>query len=300
MPETVLPADSIPREIRTDLSCAKCQYNLRGLTTDARCPECGAPVERSLHGNLLRFADLDWVKRLHLGVRLKLWNVLFSTVLLGGGAAAAIALGAPLSVAVFLGMVAGLLGLSAVWLITSPEPTIGVEEDPIALRKVIRLCAVLGLVGGQAPNVASIAGGLYWLVILAAILSLVGLVAAMGEFVYLRRFARRIPDPKLEKTTGTVMWGFVIVYGVAGLAGGIGAGLGMFGMRGPPAANPGFGTSGGLLILAGCVFGVGSLIVGLAYVVLIMRYQRAFKAVVAEAKLLTGGNSAGAGPPTLR
>ena len=34
--------------IDCDVQCFTCQYNLRGLTVDTRCPECGEPVEQTL------------------------------------------------------------------------------------------------------------------------------------------------------------------------------------------------------------------------------------------------------------
>lgn len=35
-------------EISIDLNCIGCGYNLRGLSADGRCPECGEPVETTL------------------------------------------------------------------------------------------------------------------------------------------------------------------------------------------------------------------------------------------------------------
>ena len=39
-------SDAAP--ITTDAFCHACRYNLRGLTLDARCPECGEPVTNSV------------------------------------------------------------------------------------------------------------------------------------------------------------------------------------------------------------------------------------------------------------
>lgn len=38
----------IARELRGDLLCARCRYNLRGLSVRATCPECGTPVKGTL------------------------------------------------------------------------------------------------------------------------------------------------------------------------------------------------------------------------------------------------------------
>ena len=49
--------DDNGRILEDDLACVACSYNLRGLSPDGACPECGTTVERSTRGNLLRFSD---------------------------------------------------------------------------------------------------------------------------------------------------------------------------------------------------------------------------------------------------
>lgn len=66
--------------LATDTPCTSCGYNLRGLRHDQACPECGAEVWRSCQGDLLRFADPEWLKRLRLGVWLLLASLAFSVV----------------------------------------------------------------------------------------------------------------------------------------------------------------------------------------------------------------------------
>ena len=38
----------VPSDVRIDVPCEECGYNLRGLTSDGRCPECGHSVDESL------------------------------------------------------------------------------------------------------------------------------------------------------------------------------------------------------------------------------------------------------------
>lgn len=231
-----------PKLINGDLPCSRCAYNLRGLTSDMRCPECGTPIAQSLYGNWLRFADPEWLKKLQLGAALKLWGLLVSVVLtfLVGffiGLLGAMGIAFP---ALMIGaeLIGGLLSLVATFCITAPEPTVGKSEDPVNLRKAIRVCAVAGLLGGllsesRTPGAVNVV-----LAVLGGTLSLIGLVTIFGEFVYLRRFARRIPDPKLAERTTLVMWGFgistavtaVFALAVATL---IGFGIGPFAPGGP-------------------------------------------------------------------
>lgn len=44
-----------------DILCRGCEYNLRGLATDAACPECLAPVWVSAAGDQLRYASPRWL-----------------------------------------------------------------------------------------------------------------------------------------------------------------------------------------------------------------------------------------------
>ncbi len=58
--------------------CIICDYDLHGLDPAGNCPECGTPIERSLKGDLLRYADQSWLTRVHLGMRLitfAMWGV---------------------------------------------------------------------------------------------------------------------------------------------------------------------------------------------------------------------------------
>lgn len=41
-------------EIVEDAACISCGYNLRGLTSEKSCPECGLAVATSVHGLALR------------------------------------------------------------------------------------------------------------------------------------------------------------------------------------------------------------------------------------------------------
>ena len=69
-----------------DVACDNCGYNLRSLTRDDRCPECGHPVVRSLSSGVGRSvgrADRRWAFLVLLGLAMtlatfpsKLWVVL--------------------------------------------------------------------------------------------------------------------------------------------------------------------------------------------------------------------------------
>lgn len=284
------PAAAHVATIDSDLPCGRCAYNLRGLTAQMTCPECGTPVSRSLQGNWLSLADPDWLNRLRLGVALKLWGMLAALVV-GLGAAITMMAGAPPSLITILGMAGGLLGLLAVFLITSPEPTVGSAEDPINLRKVVRASAVVGFAGGAMLQ-ANPFGGSVPVQAICHTLSLAGVVAMFGEFVYLRRFARRIPNPKLAQQTTTVMWGMVSVQALAAVVGLVAvffAGLILPAAGGatPAAAAPappGVPAFGIAFAFVGCFFGLTALVFTVMYVFLLVRYYRALKEAMLTAR----------------
>jgi hypothetical protein len=271
-----------------DTLCIRCGYNLRGLTPDKVCPECFTPIAGSLHGNMLAFADADWLKRLHKGTVLKLWSIALGIV--GGivGVIITLRLRATPELMVLFSLPAGLLGLWAAFLITAQEPRIAIEEDPITLRKVVRACAVLGvirqLIGQGGTNLSGLLPAPL-LIVLTATLGAVTLVGVAAEFVYFRRFARRMPDDKLARSTTIVMWGFMVslvlvtIGAIADWATG---------------ALSGAAAPGGVGVIATfaplCVGSVGLLLFGLGYVVLLTSYKNAFaKAVAGSRELAVDG-----------
>jgi hypothetical protein len=132
MPDTPIaqPVENPQAVIADDLSCVICGYNLRGLRFTGRCPECGSAIERSTHGDLLKYADTDWLGRVFLGVRLVLWGILIMILVrlataIGGG------MGIPRSYFVSGALVQACLDLLAAFLITVQEPKIALSEDPV-------------------------------------------------------------------------------------------------------------------------------------------------------------------------
>jgi hypothetical protein len=56
-----IPLEPMPA-IEADLACAMCGYNLKGLSPDGACPECGRAIGETLnHG--LSHADPAWLRR---------------------------------------------------------------------------------------------------------------------------------------------------------------------------------------------------------------------------------------------
>ncbi len=212
-------------EIVVDHECKKCGYNLRGLREDGRCPECGTPIGLSTTGDLLRFADPEWVEKVARGLKIILWMILVGLIagILGVLAGATISEEA----GTVLMFVVGLISFYGVWLMTEPDPS-GIGEDPnITARKVIRITLVVGLLSSPLQLAVDALDLPYAGVVLVGIAGvlviLVGLVGEFAKFIYYERLAKRIPDDSLAGRARFLKWGFTIALGLVAVGGGIAA-----------------------------------------------------------------------------
>ncbi len=218
--------------IAHDLACVRCAYNLRTLRADGVCPECGTAIARSLHGQLLAYADPDWVARLARGAN---WtvrgiNCILLTLILALVGAVAIGLTASLATpgptVIFSPVVSasaiGLLLFGAVslligyWWLTLPDPGSPDEDQDQRARRLGRtgLIGALGvgvMIGPLArilPNPVAVAAACG---VIAAGLLIVG---CFGFFGYLARLGERIPDANLTARSRSVGKGLVICFGL--------------------------------------------------------------------------------------
>jgi hypothetical protein len=277
-----------------DTSCIRCGYNLRGLSPDGLCPECATPIGRSLRGDLLRFADPDWLARLRFGASLKLWNIVVSFLLGFAGSILVGTIRLPHVVAHATIWVGAALGLWATFLITAQEPRISLHEDTVTLRTAIRFCAAAGFLGTMLQPVLGSLGMSSLIVILTGGCALLGLAAWFGELVYFRRFAHRVPDPKLAKTTARLMWTMAVGAGVALIVAVAALIMSRPGPGGPPTPGgapgvrvafpiPTTGAGGPLFAFLGCSGGLAALFWFLIYVRVLIRYRTAFREAAAAA-----------------
>ncbi len=255
--------------IDDDLPCRHCGYNLRGLTEDRACPECGTAVGRSLLGDQLRFSDPDWVDTLARGANWILWSALLGILLgIAGGVVEVVMAESGMSVGgvevlvLMLSAVSPILWLIGIWLITSPEPGV-MEQTELTLRLLLRWTAAISIVVslvsiGLTMTDTDMTGPI------DLVSSLVGLVSYFALFVFARRLALRVPDYELAKQTRIVMWGIVVSLG----------GIILFGLLllilGATGSGPGIVAVG----IPMCVLGVSYLVFAIWSLVLLFRYSR--------------------------
>lgn len=66
--------------VTTDRPCRACGANLLNQHVGGRCPECGEPVGASVYGDLLAYADPNWLGVVRKGLRTIWWTTIIGVV----------------------------------------------------------------------------------------------------------------------------------------------------------------------------------------------------------------------------
>jgi hypothetical protein len=178
--------------VASELRCAGCGYDLRGLPRNGRCPECGTPVVASLAQFTLYFADPGWLARLQLGTRLLLtavvWfigGIITNFALLASNATPNMTTA---SHAVF-GVVAVALLCASSWCATTPSPAMRATVRGLPPYRLARLAILV--VGAWAITMTVLnltTAGWMWFAGGSVLASPVGLIAPLGVWAVTRHF----------------------------------------------------------------------------------------------------------------
>jgi hypothetical protein len=206
--------------------CLACGASLMGLRNDRRCTGCGLPAGRSVQGNLLRYAEPQYVRQLARGTMLILWGLLAAVA----GAIAACVLVRLVHMPRWLIPAVILLGSLVVvagnWMASGADPGPLSRSWAWKTRTLLRILVVLGLgrslwdiatawgqhagPDGQTPVASLTVAG----VLLTALLW----AGWVMQCVYYRRLAKRLADRHLALYTQIVMWSIVAAVTVMFLA----------------------------------------------------------------------------------
>lgn len=289
----------------TDVVCQSCGYNLRTQRADGFCPECGAPVVQSLHGDALQYSDPAWLGRLRLGIILILTgvglHVLFSIavpfVALAAmsssmpppGTAPAIGpAGMPLTYqliawgAAAVTIVLAVMEVAGTILLTTPERHAWRTETSVTLRASLRVLAIVAMLSSLLSQAGEHTGiqPLQWA---GMALWLAGLARFIVFFLFLARLALRIPDRGLARQCKTVMWGIaacwiaivlISVGTIAASAALLGSSM-PIGGAGPTMGSATLGIAWALAMVLTCVTLVALLVFAIWGVVVLIQFLTA-------------------------
>lgn len=235
----VVHAPIAPHVLALSRPCLACGYDLLGLVSTGTCPECGAPIERSLRGNLLEFADTQFLREMRLGAR-----VVFIGTLVALGVGLAVSVGTvAFSVAAQSGagvtggrwteilpriteFVGSIVVLAGWWLLSRPDPGQVGEDGGAKSRSWLRIflvaeigatlaAFVVAMVPGWQAAMANAMSGagpttISMGLVIVVLSGLASLMATTGRFfaavAYIRSLAPRVPDVILHREATRNLW----------------------------------------------------------------------------------------------
>ena len=299
-PAAALRLDESGRLVE-DIACLRCGYNLRGLDPNGVCPECGTAIGQSTHGDLLRFCDPAWVLTLHSGMSWIIGGIAFSilSAFVVGAVAASGGAGQAATIAItFLGQ---LITIVAYWKLTAPDPSRSGMDEGFDVRQLVRVTVIAGFVLALLQQIIGELGRIP-LTIVSIASGIVGIITFFAIFIYVRRLALRIPDEQLAARTRLVMWGIVVLSGLASIFGLARVFLAAGAANTPPGGGAGTAIAGVGFIT--CFVGIGFVVFAVMALFLVFRYKKAFKQAAEFASQTWASGSASApafatnAPPT--
>jgi len=187
-----------------DISCRRCAYNLRGLNQASCCPECNTPVAVSIQGDLLRFADPDWLATLAKGARFLLWGL--AVALLVSLFAGVLMVSVSPALGELVALLGSLLAYYGVWLLAASDPSGTGEFRYVTCRRVIRGTLLVAL-SADLLNLAAkgcppLPGIGITVMVVTVVAGFARVVAQFATLLYLGRLAIRVPDERLARQRG--------------------------------------------------------------------------------------------------
>lgn len=269
-----------------DLTCRRCGYNLRGLSIAGHCPECRAEVARSATPDLLRYSDVEWMRRTARGahllavvvvVRIAVRNTILTLV-------------QPEALAMLITIALAALWAVAIWECTRSDP----GHRPVPSVERARVGARILLIGTSVLEIALatreptiVVSSIFTLTpgaasLLEWIFDAMDVTAALLGFFLILTWARgladRIPDTDLATSTRSTRKGIAACYGI------------MAALVAPwslltlvVTLPPGVTRIGGIIIgLVGGAATIGLLVFAVIAITLLFRYRAALLKAASE------------------
>ena len=209
--------DDAGRLVR-DTRCLNCGYNLRGLSPDGRCPECGYAVELSVNGDSLDYCNPAWVESLAKGTGWLIAGLFVGFLYYSSGTILDLFSIPSFNMPIYIGYIAigGVLSLIGYWKVTKPDPSNTGEEYRV------RLFARWGMAGYFTVGLGSagvMAVGLAtgrWIgwayMVLIVVRSMAEYLAKLALVIYALRLAKRIPGNELAGPIRILRVGIIVIW----------------------------------------------------------------------------------------
>lgn len=209
-----------------DVPCRSCSFNLRGLSPDGRCPECGAPVARSIRGDQLIYSDASYLDGLRQGILCILVSAIIqcSLILTGIIVGIVIVIGVanewftmtsiPPLLAVgpdYLMIPFVMLALYGWWKFSSPDPAVQSGDRGDRPRRIVRATtAILVVATLLTVSMKSFAisnpGMQLYSDAMETIHGVTFITQFFASLLYIMWLAPRIPSPEIRKTAKRYLW----------------------------------------------------------------------------------------------
>jgi hypothetical protein len=198
-----------------DILCRTCGYNLRSLSPESLCPECGTRVEFSLRGNLLRFSDPQWLRHVALGLAMQFFGLVTATIstivyfskmgrrgprtfLLSptvvGSGFRALPNRTPITVIESISVIVIAAGA---WMATAREPAEDAASDTSSLRTMIRIgCTVFAIetLFQLVSMLTVLSPPWYFALSIAGFFAdLINLSGIVAQLIWMSELAKRVP-----------------------------------------------------------------------------------------------------------
>jgi hypothetical protein len=230
------PVAPVMPGVAADQHCLQCGYALRGQSTAGMCPECGTPVARSMHGNLLRYSSTEFVRMLRLGALLIIIGIIADVV---HAALSGIIIKVMMtnidalraqqnlleSVQSISDVVIAMLTALGWWLLSAPDPAYVGRDSNERSRVLVRISVII-IILTLLPRAMEDLGAVWLPGGLRNSLTMISALTYAASFfpamLYLGKLALRFPSRKLADRAYMFLWLLPVILIVGLVACGLG------------------------------------------------------------------------------
>ena len=214
-----------------DVLCRRCQFNLRGLTPERNCPECGFPIQRTLAGDPLVLSSPKYLQTLSSGLK---WIIIATIVqycmsFLGGIVGAVVGFATEGNanqvqiiyrvelIAVLVTVPVSFALLYGWWRFSTPDPEIVVGDSGDAPRRIVRGATALLAVTTVLSSIATFFHTnpmmiSPFMIGVGSLAVIVGIAQFFASLLYARWIALRLHDAKLAEKSTRYLWMLPLIY----------------------------------------------------------------------------------------